>query len=97
MTQEELKSLYDYAEAQKYENKETELFMSVVISFRGKDYCGDVTIQKSELEEMTFNDALLCLIDRKIDAERYVSYLARDTLMSVNDFVAQFDCPTCPK
>lgn len=67
------------------------------LTVRGKEYESDSIIIDERLNTLTLNDALLELINEQMNTNNQVSFIAREDLLSVNNFVTQFDCPTCPK
>lgn len=97
MTDENKKLVKEFAEANGYTYKDNKYIQEFSMKLHGKDYNFTSEIEESKLQDMTINDAFLCIIDSKNSASTELAFKMKDDLLNINEFISKFDCPTCPQ
>lgn len=95
---ENMNTLRTFIEALGYEKKDNGIWkLKFEYKMPSKTYEDSVMLDEADLKNMTLNDAMLRAMDTKRSKETELEFKMKYDTESVNSFVEQFDCPTCPK
>lgn len=95
---ENMNTLRTFIEALGYEKKDNGIWkLKFEYKMPSKIYEDSAILDEEDLKNMTLNDAMLRAMDTKRSKETELEFKMKYDTESVNTFVEQFDCPTCPK
>lgn len=95
---ENMNTLRTFIEALGYEKKDNGIWkFKFEYKMPSKTYEDSAILDEADLKNMTLNDAMLRAMDTKRSKETELEFKMKYDTESVNNFVEQFDCPTCPK
>lgn len=95
---ENMNTLRTFIEALGYEKKDNGIWkLKFEYKMPSKTYEDSAILDETDLKTMTLNDAMLRAMDIKRSKETELEFKIKYDTESVNSFVEQFDCPTCPK
>lgn len=95
---ENMNTLHTFIEALGYEKKENGIWkFKFEYKMPSNTYEDSAILDEEDLKSMTLNDAMLRAMDTKRSKETELEFKMKYDIESVNNFVEQFDCPTCPK
>lgn len=98
VTEENINTLRNFIEAVGYIKKDNGVWeFPLSYKMQAKEYNDSAIIDEEDLKEMTLNDAMLRVMDAKRSKEAELEFQMKYDTESVNAFVEQFECPTCPK
>lgn len=95
---ENMNTLRTFIEALGYEKKDNSIWkLKFEYKMPSKTYEDSAILDEEDLKNMTLNDAMLRAMDTKRSKETELEFKMKYDTESVDSFVEQFDCPTCPK